>query len=132
MSALHQAARSFLLMSYSKEQLRNLATCDTGMGEIGPDEATRQLELIAALESEAQSSDGGPAFPIPLLPGEGWNSDRHGNPNGMTLRDYFAGMALMGAMSNPATAALWGATAMAQACFCQSDAMLVARKGGDK
>lgn len=35
-------------------------------------------------------NDGGHAFPIPINPGETWNSEKHGNPNGMTIRDYFA------------------------------------------
>jgi hypothetical protein len=46
----------------------------------------------------------------------------------LSKRDWFAGMALQGAMANPATAALWSATAMAQACYSQADAMLVAGK----
>lgn len=37
-------------------------------------------------------NDGGPAFPIPLLEGERFK----GNANGMSLRDYFAAVALSG------------------------------------
>ena len=38
--------------------------------------------------------DGGPAFPIPLNPGEFWNAEKNGNPNGISLRMWLAGMAL--------------------------------------
>ena len=44
------------------------------------------------------SKYGGPAFPQPYLPSGGQNP----NP-GMTLRDWFAGMALQGMISNTET-----------------------------
>ena len=37
---------------------------------------------------------GGPAFPIPLLPGQSWQS--MAPCDGMTLRDYFAAKAMQG------------------------------------
>ena len=37
-------------------------------------------------------NDGGPAFPVPLLPGQSWQGI--GPCDGMTLRDYFAGRAM--------------------------------------
>ena len=40
---------------------------------------------------------GGPAFPIPLNPGE--SCQGHGPYDGMTLRDYFAAKALQGLLS---------------------------------
>ena len=42
---------------------------------------------------------GGPAFPVPLNPGEQY--DVHGPADGMTLRDYFAAKAMQGALANP-------------------------------
>lgn len=36
--------------------------------------------------------DGGPAFPVPLQPGQGWQG--MAPCDGMTLRDYFAAKAL--------------------------------------
>jgi hypothetical protein len=35
--------------------------------------------------------NGGPAFPIPMLPGEVWDHAKFGNPNGLSVRAYFAG-----------------------------------------
>ena len=42
---------------------------------------------------------GGPAFPVPLNPGEHYGV--HGPADGMTLRDYFAAKAMQGALANP-------------------------------
>jgi hypothetical protein len=36
----------------------------------------------------------GPAFPVALNPGEGFNKDCMGPADGMTLRDYFAAKAI--------------------------------------
>lgn len=44
-------------------------------------------------------NDGGPAFPVPEKP-----YSQIGFETGMTLRDYFAGQALAGIMSDPDTA----------------------------
>jgi len=46
------------------------------------------------------TNDGGPAFPVPMLPGESWDSEKYGNPNGMSMRDWFAGMALQGLLAS--------------------------------
>lgn len=40
----------------------------------------------------SEIKDGGPAFPVPLPDGEHWPGE--GDPNGMSLRDWFAGQAL--------------------------------------
>jgi len=45
------------------------------------------------------SNEGGPAFPIPLNAMDTWDASKYGNPNGMTLRDYFAAAALTGLLS---------------------------------
>jgi len=42
------------------------------------------------------TNGGGPAFPVPMLPGEVWNAQTYGDPNGLTKREWFAGMALQG------------------------------------
>lgn len=42
--------------------------------------------------------DGGPAFPIPLRDGERWVGS--GTEFGMSLRQYYAGLAMQGLMSN--------------------------------
>ncbi|HIE4430012.1 TPA: hypothetical protein ACXM9H_000983 [Burkholderia multivorans] len=42
---------------------------------------------------------GGPAFPIPLAEGQGYQG--HAPCDGMTLRDYFAGKALSGLLAEP-------------------------------
>ena len=71
--------------------------------------------------------DGGPAFPIPLNPGESWREDQ-GDPNGMTLRDWFAGMALQGMLANPDFNGASDAS-VAGFAFRQADAMI---KGRDR
>lgn len=68
--------------------------------------------------------DGGAAFPIPACPEIKW-----GGAPGMTLRDYFAGQALAGGISNlglednsPKDVAIWS--------YEYADAMIAAREGG--
>lgn len=74
-------------------------------------------------------NDGGPAFPLDPLIGKSHFDDPMAYP-GMTLRDWFAGMALKGylssggeygeqAIQNPDTAARWA--------YDQSDAMIAER-----
>ncbi|MBC7201908.1 MAG: hypothetical protein H5U29_00095 [Pusillimonas sp.] len=41
-----------------------------------------------------EKTNGGPAFPVPLNPGESYSG--HGPSDGMTLRDYFAAKAMQG------------------------------------
>ena len=40
-----------------------------------------------------------PAFPIPLNAMDTWDADKYGNPNGITIRDYFAAKALQGLLA---------------------------------
>jgi hypothetical protein len=61
-------------------------------------------------------NDGGPAFP----PGDG-------SENGMSLRDYFAGQALAGALADP-TCDL-APIELAKIAYREADAMLAAREG---
>ena len=81
-----------------------------------------------------QPKDGGPAFP---RVGEGFGDPRYDAP-GMSLRDWFAGQALIGILSAPATASLTGhrmtveqmaetREALAEACFGAADALLAER-----
>ena len=67
---------------------------------------------------------GGPAFPVPLLPGQSWQG--MGPCDGMTLRDYFAGRAMQSYLldkdRDSFTFEQW-----AQASYEMADAMLKAR-----
>lgn len=58
-------------------------------------------EVLEAAEKAQMRDDGGPAFPRPI----GNNGANHGREvstdfKGMTLRDYFAGQALIGILSS--------------------------------
>ena len=68
--------------------------------------------------------NGGPAFPVPLLPGQSWQGI--GPCDGMTLRDYFAGRAMQSYLldkdRDSFTFEQW-----AQASYEMADAMLKAR-----
>ena len=68
---------------------------------------------------------GGPAFPVPLLPGQSWQGI--GPCAGMTLRDYFAGRAMQSYLldkdRDSFTFEQW-----AQASYEMADAMLKARE----
>lgn len=76
-------------------------------------------------------NDGGPAFPVPLNPGESYQS--HALCDGMTLRDYFAAKALgymlgVGGLRDTCTFATpEGRSTAAKCCYLMADAMLAAR-----
>jgi hypothetical protein len=61
----------------------------------------------------SEKETGGPAFPIPLNPGESYRAEGHGPADGMTLRDWFAGKALDGICAHPDS---WGATSVKEVC----------------
>ena len=69
--------------------------------------------------------NGGPAFPIPLHPGQSWQE--MAPCDGMTLRDYFAGRAMQSYLldkdRDSFTFEQW-----AQASYEMADAMLKARE----
>lgn len=66
-------------------------------------------------------NDGGPAFPIP---DGNWNMS-----GGMSLRDYFAGLALAGLIRNMTDAhGLWNEATAADAAYLYADAMIQARE----
>lgn len=70
-----------------------------------------------------KKNDGGPAFPILVQTSNG-NATVH--DNGMSLRDYFAGMALQGHLSNPAHPS-YDIQSLAEECYAMADAMLSER-----
>ena len=76
-------------------------------------------------------NQGGPAFPRPESRGTSGAITLHGQ-NGMTLRDYFAGQALAGAVgfspSDPFRR-YHQPEDVAAACYRFADAMLAAREG---
>jgi hypothetical protein len=71
----------------------------------------------------APINDGGPAFPSV---GEGFGNPSYSAP-GMTLRDWFAGQALAGALADP-TCDL-SPIELAKKTYEFADAMLAAREG---
>ena len=69
-----------------------------------------------------EKNNGGPAFPQGK---EEWHSSI---PEGMSLRDYFAGQALMGNISSNAPGYEFNSHEnLATQCYLQADAMLKAR-----
>jgi hypothetical protein len=78
-------------------------------------------------------NDGGPAFPMP----SGWNGlthheEHHGNDEqeGMSLRDWFAGMALQGYLAAPDDGAIarGNPAVVAEWAYGAADAMIAERK----
>jgi hypothetical protein len=72
----------------------------------------------------SEIKDGGPAFPVPLNPGESYKPENHGPADGMTLRDFFAIKALPHALNSPHFMNFYDASLMA---YEIADAMLRAR-----
>lgn len=85
-------------------------------------------------EAKEKVDDGGPAFPVPpdaqYSDGESL-AFAQSNP-GMTLRDYFAGQAIVGALASRAHPKIIlseiAFDEFARDCFKLADAMLTARK----
>lgn len=70
----------------------------------------------------SEIKDGGPAFPYCV-----WVGDHHnGHNTGMSLRDYFAGMALQGLLANPSI--IQKGQDLTGISFDYADAMLSAGK----
>ena len=65
-----------------------------------------------------------PAFPIPLLPGQSWQS--MARCDGMTLRDYFAAKTMQCWLCHPIN--LEDADRCARNAYSMADAMLKARE----
>lgn len=72
-----------------------------------------------------EKETGGPAFPIPLNAGETYKS--HGPADGMTLRDWFAGKALMGFMASTSNPRRFHPDEDAAYFYALADAMLKER-----
>ncbi len=72
--------------------------------------------------------NGGPAFPVPLNPGETWRE--MASCDGMTLRDYFAAKAMQGILAAGRDAQFDGSDmyGYARASYGLADAMLKARE----
>lgn len=75
--------------------------------------------------------DGGQAFPVPEQRAFDGAGLCEGSP-GMSLRDYFAGQALVGSLANPEVATLVSLDHefTAKLCYLMADAMLSARTNG--
>lgn len=71
------------------------------------------------------NDDGGPAFPVPISP-------THYCPTGMSLRDWFAGQALVGGMAREASphnpSGCSSPIALAVEAYNIADAMLAIRQ----
>ena len=66
-------------------------------------DVNEMIDMVKASEPRISKPDGGPAFPTVIknhVPGEPLKVKEDYYP-GMTLRDWFAGMALQGGLSNP-------------------------------
>jgi len=75
----------------------------------------------------AQINDGGPAFPVPSVAWKEKGEDRVAiGTRGMTLRDYFAGQALAGALADPTCDV--SPIELAKIAYREADAMLAARE----
>ncbi len=78
------------------------------------------------------NNNGGPAFPVSCSANGTPLGVAYQNTDGMTLRDYFAGMALQAMVSNPnlndGTGYYDGWNTPAKAAYEAADAMLAARK----
>lgn len=70
----------------------------------------------------AHPKDGGPAFPCDPL------EFHYGNPNGMSLHDYFAAKAMQAAATSQTGANGFSFESRATWAYRQSDAMLKARE----
>ncbi len=79
----------------------------------------------------SKKDDGGPAFPVP----EHVDADgvrRWGRPSSMSLRDWFAGQALMGAVATVRGPGFREWSYYADAAYAIADAMLAARSETEK
>ena len=73
-------------------------------------------------------NDGEPAFPVPVGEREFWDCEENGNPNGITIRDYFAGQFIQG--GDPQEFDIGSRREVAKYAYMMADAMLTARKEG--
>lgn len=71
--------------------------------------------------------DGGPAYPIPVEADVDCHGRYANGYGGMSLRDWFAGMALQGYTANPETCSRLDNVTTAKLSYEAADAMLKAR-----
>ena len=71
-------------------------------------------------------NDGEPAFPVPVGEREFWDCEENGSPNGITIRDYFAGQFIQG--GDPHEFDIGSRREVAKYAYMMADAMLAARK----
>ena len=80
----------------------------------------------------AEVDDGGPAFPFPGIPTDGTDIPWMMPPfPGMSLRDWFAGMAMQGVIADSGWEPIVrsdGITPVSEVAYAIADAMLAARK----
>lgn len=81
-------------------------------------------------------NDGGPAFPRTAGPKDGYGNPTNPSQSGMSLRDWFAGQALMGQNASPELMVVVTAgdikdgsafQRQAKAAYAQADAMIAER-----
>jgi len=75
----------------------------------------------------APTNDGGPAFPAQPIHHFPDGITMSQNQGGMTLRDYFAGQVLVGALADPTCQP--SPIELAKIAYAGADAMLAAREG---
>jgi hypothetical protein len=75
----------------------------------------------------SNTNTGGPAFPVPLNPGQSWQG--MAPCDGMTMRDYFAAKAMHGFITNidKRRSDLIDVPQLAKSSYSIADAMLKAR-----
>jgi hypothetical protein len=65
---------------------------------------------------------------VPVGEREFWDREENGSPNGITIRDYFAGQFIQG--GDPQEFDIGSRREVAKYAYMMADAMLVARKEG--
>jgi hypothetical protein len=78
-------------------------------------------------------NDGGPAFPVPPNETQQADSGHFDHPQGMSLRDWFAGQALAGMCTHYANQPAFGLdseiqTSISQLAYEQADSMIAERE----
>lgn len=76
-----------------------------------------------------QTPDGGPAFPVPMIPCDYYGGYTEVRATGLSLRDYFAAKALVTLVKSYADSDPKHARVTANAAYEFADAMLRAREG---
>jgi hypothetical protein len=73
----------------------------------------------------SEKHDGGSAFPLPMIPCDNNGGYTEVRCEGMSLRDWFAGMAMQGFLANGYVAEKWAH--IASDAYSLADAMITAR-----